>query len=283
MTTATAIDFSDLERLSDLEKVQPKVEREKYACTRCGGTGIWRGGYTRIVERKCAACNGRGFFYTSEKDRRLARSKRAEKKAAELAANKNLTEKQHPDLIEWLRANTSWNDFARSLVDQLDRKGVLSDKQIGAARRMMDKTLATLARRADEKKAREADATVLDLAKIHELFGNAHQSGLGRPKLRVAELLISEAPVTGRNAGSLYVKDSGEYAGKITPEGKWLPLRETRKEVEGELVELAEDPMKAVVKYGRLTGKCACCGRKLTNKESVELGVGPICRENWGI
>lgn len=33
--------------------------------------------------------------------------------------------------------------------------------------------------------------------------------------------------------------------------------------------------------YGRRTGVCACCGRDLTNKESIELGIGPICRGNF--
>ena len=31
------------------------------------------------------------------------------------------------------------------------------------------------------------------------------------------------------------------------------------------------------------TGNCSCCGRHLENKESVELGIGPICRSKWGL
>lgn len=29
--------------------------------------------------------------------------------------------------------------------------------------------------------------------------------------------------------------------------------------------------------YGRKTGRCMICGRLLTNPESVERGIGPIC------
>jgi hypothetical protein len=29
--------------------------------------------------------------------------------------------------------------------------------------------------------------------------------------------------------------------------------------------------------YGRITGICCNCGRKLTNEESIEAGIGPIC------
>jgi hypothetical protein len=33
--------------------------------------------------------------------------------------------------------------------------------------------------------------------------------------------------------------------------------------------------------FGRLYGWCCCCGRRLTNEESIELGIGPICRTKW--
>ena len=35
--------------------------------------------------------------------------------------------------------------------------------------------------------------------------------------------------------------------------------------------------------YGKSTGVCVCCGRTLTNPDSIELGIGPICRsKNFG-
>lgn len=33
--------------------------------------------------------------------------------------------------------------------------------------------------------------------------------------------------------------------------------------------------------YGHLTGRCGCCGRLLTNEESIERGIGPICFEKY--
>jgi hypothetical protein len=33
--------------------------------------------------------------------------------------------------------------------------------------------------------------------------------------------------------------------------------------------------------HGALYGQCACCGRLLSNDESIELGIGPICREKY--
>ena len=31
--------------------------------------------------------------------------------------------------------------------------------------------------------------------------------------------------------------------------------------------------------FGKRTGTCVCCGRELTNEESILLGIGPVCRE----
>jgi hypothetical protein len=36
------------------------------------------------------------------------------------------------------------------------------------------------------------------------------------------------------------------------------------------------------VAYGKRTGACSCCGRELTNGESIDRGIGPICAEKYG-
>jgi hypothetical protein len=33
--------------------------------------------------------------------------------------------------------------------------------------------------------------------------------------------------------------------------------------------------------FGALYGTCCCCGRTLTNEESIENGIGPICAGKW--
>lgn len=38
------------------------------------------------------------------------------------------------------------------------------------------------------------------------------------------------------------------------------------------------DPMAAVVRYGNELGHCGVCGLPLTNEESREAGIGPVCR-----
>ena len=77
--------------------------------------------------------------------------------------------------------------------------------------------------------------------------------------------------------------DNGDYAGKISPEGKFFAIREARAEIAQELQTLAADPLAALTAHGHQTGSCSCCGRLLTNEESVRLGIGPVCRVRWGL
>ena len=183
-------------------------------------------------------------------------------------------------LVRALREHVSWNDFASSLVEQYDRKRSLSDKQLDAAERMLAKIAATRA----EKAARAAAAPSVDLTRVHAMFAKAMASGHKRPVYRAAGLALSLAPLSGRNAGSIYVKDdeTGDYLGKVTEDLRFNPLRTAPEWAAEALSRIARDPSTAAVEYGRETGRCSCCGRELTNPESIALGIGPICKDRWG-
>ena len=71
-----------------------------------------------------------------------------------------------------------------------------------------------------------------------------------------------------------------KYLGKVTPNRLDSRIPDDIKEV---LLEAAGDPLTAAVRYGKETGSCSCCGRDLTNAESIRLGIGPICREKFGL
>jgi len=45
---------------------------------------------------------------------------------------------------------------------------------------------------------------------------------------------------------------------------------------------LAAGPKDAMLRYGRELGSCGHCGRTLTNEESREAGIGPVCRGKMG-
>lgn len=48
------------------------------------------------------------------------------------------------------------------------------------------------------------------------------------------------------------------------------------------LAEIAKDPKAASLAYGRELGHCGVCGRTLTDPDSINAGIGPICAGKMG-
>jgi len=48
------------------------------------------------------------------------------------------------------------------------------------------------------------------------------------------------------------------------------------------LAVIASDPKSASARYGHLIGACGICSRTLTNPESLERGIGPVCAGRYG-
>jgi hypothetical protein len=186
---------------------------------------------------------------------------------------------QQPGVWAWLNEVSEKNAFASSLKEQLLVRGALSEKQVGAAHNAMARALIA----EGQKAASEALAPSVGegAIKIIQVFQRARANGYKRPTVRTSVFDFTFAPETGRNPGWLYVKDhdSGNYLGKIDPTGRYYgSLAEQSLAM---LMQVIENPLEAAVKFGAQTGVCSCCGRELTNKESVELGIGPICREKF--
>jgi hypothetical protein len=129
--------------------------------------------------------------------------------------------------------------------------------------------------------AAETEITVEAIAKS---FATAREHGIATPKLRLGAFLFSRAPDTGKNAGAIYVKTAAghEYLGKVVA-GKFVASMSCDAPTTAEIVAVAADPSSAAKAYGAKTKKCSCCGRTLTAGASVELGIGPICAENFGL
>lgn len=125
------------------------------------------------------------------------------------------------------------------------------------------------------------------LERINEMFDKA--SGKLNEPIVHAIVAEEEVTLTGAKAGShnpgfIYVQvKGGRYVGKISPQGTFLPVREAPVEVLDTLRAFAAEPFQAVLAYGQATKRCGLCNRKLKNALSVELGIGPICRANYGI
>ena len=141
---------------------------------------------------------------------------------------------------------------------------------------MIAKTTASRAAR-DEARGN----VEVDLTSVRTMFEKVHLAGYRKPVYRADNITITRAPDSGRNAGALYVKtEDGDYAGKIIGT-TFRPVRGADDTIKEALLKVAADPQAAAVDYGKRTGRCACCGKQLTNSLSVELGIGPICRDNW--
>ena len=254
------------------------VPAGRHACFECNGSGFYQGVRLHQQKEHCFACKGKGYFMTSRAHRERARAKAAERKEAKAKAAVDAYREAHPGLIEGLEAVSHWNAMAHSLLDALRKYGSLTDKQVSAARSMLAKIAERKAEREAERAARTRE---VDTGLIEKMFEAAREAGLKRPRFTADGLTISRAPDTGRNAGSLYVKLGHEYAGKITG-GRFYPTS-GHAEIADRVAAIAADPLGAARLHGQKTGACSCCGRELTDDQSIAAGIGPVCAEKWGL
>jgi hypothetical protein len=128
-----------------------------------------------------------------------------------------------------------------------------------------------------------------------EVMGSDHKGGRdGYYALRLAaeggtliptgKYAIENAPTNTENDisfWSVWVNDAGtvwrlkQVVGpnlENVPQSAILPI----------LRRIGDDPEAAMALYGHHIGQCGACGRRLTNKLSRDLGIGPICRSMRG-
>lgn len=133
----------------------------------------------------------------------------------------------------------------------------------------------------------QAPANASEAAALFAAFDAARGSGLKRLTLRLDGVNLKPS----RDGQALWVTDpSRTEEGRFGPQpaflgtirrGQGIPQRlpESAREV---LLSAAGDPLAAAVRFGRVTGSCSCCGRTLTDPDSIARGIGPICAERWG-
>jgi len=115
---------------------------------------------------------------------------------------------------------------------------------------------------------------------VLEAFDRARTAGIASPGLRLGDFRFKLAPPAGKNAGAIYVTRNRTYLGKILY-GRFHPVSECDQVTADAIVAAVADPLAAAVAYGRETGRCACCGRLLTDPDSVRVGIGPICQGRY--
>lgn len=253
-------------------------------CEKCRATGRWvsPSGFSGGA---CFACSGTGqravrVFKTSAEQRAANRAKVAARKeakaAAEAAGKLAAFAAAHPARAGWLTTKADAGDtFALSLKAGLVKFGTLTENQMAAIDR-------AIARDAERAAAGPRVGVDVSLEKIEAAFERARQRGLKARKIQIGDLTFKPAGATSANPGAIYVTetDGGTYLGKVLG-GKLFASRDCDDEARSEIVRVCADPLTAAVEYGKATGQCAICSRELTDPESIERGIGPICANGY--
>lgn len=282
----------------DVHKDLNRATIAKYEedCKACRGSGTFYS-YTGRPVGPCFKCKGKGkrYYKTSPETRAEQKRRRDEAKVKRAQANVEAAAdwlNANPDVRDHLNEdakNERYGDFARSMLEAINKYGSLTEKQEAAIRKGMAKKAERQAKyKKDnaERTKRDADA-VIDFQPLLDAFANAVASGLRSPVIVVGDLRISRAKDHSKNPGCLYVTTEAAYEdrvylGKINPAGEFFSVKACTAEYFDQIKELSGDVLAAAIAHGKKTGRCAMCNRELTNELSVELGIGPICRGKWG-
>jgi hypothetical protein len=132
----------------------------------------------------------------------------------------------------------------------------------------------------------------IDASNILASLAEARAKGIKKPMLRLLMPTDNHIKVKymsmGKNAGGCWVTSNDNLIGKIDDGGVFTftgkPYTHNFICDVFEFIESINSDVKgALESYGKITSKCGCCGLPLTNKKSIELGIGPICAEKYGI
>lgn len=114
----------------------------------------------------------------------------------------------------------------------------------------------------------------------------AKGKGLKRITMRFDEFIAKPSKYDGKVYIFSHEKELNQWGTMSNVYLGWVTSTETNLG-EVNLIEAvqsaAADPYAAAKLYGMNTGTCSCCGRELTNSLSIQLGIGPICREKFGL
>lgn len=311
-------------------------------CKKCGGSGRVTFGHYFQRSGTCFACKGAGHFVfkTSPEQREKAREQAAARKERTMSDNLESFAAAEPAMHAWLvAASRRGFEFATNLLDAVARYGSLTENQLQAVYRCMQREEAEAEKRREaamrqangQKDGAEGDRELgRQLAKAREslssrdqVFADSLMQGLAkygcftdRQRPHVERLIASvapaqpgQAPVAGgqlradelhrvlQNHAKFYVGDvtisrknadqlcwikhanSERVVGKIDGGVVTLWKRDgvDQDELRSLISELDGAPLQAAMKYGKLAGRCCSCGRELTDPDSIESGIGPVC------
>jgi hypothetical protein len=177
-----------------------------------------------------------------------------------------------------LQQRAASSDFFQSLLIDYTRFGGLTLAQIGVLNQQPVTTPPVA--------ARHVDTTALERA-----FATAKASGVKQPSVTLFGFKFMPADpdrASAANKEAIFVTQQapkgttpGAYLGKVL-RGQFFAAGACTPTLAQSVRDAMEDPYKAAVEYGHMTGECSVCRRPLSNPESVKLGIGPVCRARFG-
>jgi hypothetical protein len=283
-----ADDLGAIYASTPVARATSEVTYFEQACPKCKGTGRFTFGYINVRSGECFTCKGVGklSFKTSPATRAKAKAgaqRRAVAKVDAQAAKAQEWKDANPAEAAWMESSAPRFEFAKSMLDALNKYGHLTEKQMSTVQRLTAQDAERQAARAVEQAARAESAPVVSVEAIEVAFNNAKEAGVKHPKLRLESFVFSPAGENSKNAGAIYVKSKGDgvYLGKVMG-GRLFTSRDCTTEAAERITAVASDPKQAAIAYGMEFGSCSICARQLTDSDSVARGIGPICAEKYG-
>lgn len=254
------------------KRVPNPKPKPQYPCTKCNGSGKVTFGYVNIRQGKCFRCNGKGYFTSSPEQRQAKRESyqaRKDEQSARAAKLRSEFLQARPDVAKWFVYQIHRNnEFAISLDSKLTAYGELTERQLAAIESSIKRDAEWKAKREADEAAQVSDPNALRLTIPEGMY--AVPGGETRLKVRI------DKPEEGKWKGFVFVKDGAEY-GRGERYGMQKPNSVYVGKISDELRIIQANPEAASVAYGRLTGTCGRCGRKLEDAASIAAGIGPIC------
>lgn len=175
------------------------------------------------------------------------------------------------------------SNFANSVITQLERKGDLSEKQWGCIAKIVDQV--------ENPKKPDFLSKSIKIANMSGVVALMNKVK-GFPRLwfklpNESDLCIYKATDRSKYSGQLQLTGGSfgsAYYGRITQEGELFTYPEGKgieKELTDLLDRLGSNPAEVASEYGKLTGTCSFCHRKLSDERSKEVGYGATCASNY--
>lgn len=172
------------------------------------------------------------------------------------------------------------NKFAYDLCMRETKGLFMSESQVSWVYKIAEDVLKL-------SEPKETKVNSVDASNILGSLAEARAHGLKKPALRLqmnsGESVLIKYMSTGKNAGGCWVTVNDALAGKIDDCGVFTSGHDRSIEL-FEFIKCTNSDVKgALESFGRSTSRCGCCGLPLTNKKSIELGIGPICLDKYGL